>query len=50
LGLVDAGDLGKARVVGHAKKVAFFDFVWLPDNATAGGPPPFPGHRPDDGD
>jgi hypothetical protein len=50
LGLVDAADLGKARVVGHAKKVSFFDFVWLPDNATAGGPPPFPGRRPDDGD
>jgi hypothetical protein len=50
LGLVDSADLTKARVVGHAKKAAFFDLLWLPETATAGGPPPAPGRRPDDGD
>lgn len=49
LGLVDAADLAKVRVVGHAKKAAFFDLLWLPETATAGGPPPAPGRRPDDG-
>jgi hypothetical protein len=50
LGLVDAADLTKARVVGHAKKAAFFDLLWLPGTATAGGPPLAPARRPDDGD
>jgi hypothetical protein len=50
LGLVDAADLTKARIVGHAKKAAFFDLLWLPVTATAGGPPPSLPRRPDDGD
>jgi|GEM_PF-2372349 len=49
LAVVDSADLTTARMVGHAKKVRFFDLVWLPSNATAGGPPPM-GRRPDDGD
>jgi hypothetical protein len=48
LAVVDASDLGRAKVVGHTKKTAFFDFVWLPDMAMAGGPPAL--GRPDDGD
>lgn len=50
LGLVDANDLGSAKVVGHTKTVGFYDFVWLPDNATAVGPPPALPRRPDEGD
>lgn len=50
LGLVESGDLTKARVVGHAKNVAFFDLLWLPETATAGGPLPVLPRRPDDGD
>jgi hypothetical protein len=50
LALVEASDLGKARVVGRAKKAAFFDLVWLPETATAVGPVPSLPRRPDDGD
>jgi len=49
LGLVEVGNLTSATVVGHAKHVGFFDMVWLPFDATAGGPPPM-GRRSDDGD
>jgi len=50
LGLVDAADLTQVRVVGHAKKAAFFDLLWLPNTATAGGSTLVPGQRNDDGD
>jgi hypothetical protein len=50
LGLVDAANLTKARAVGHTKNVAFVDLLWLPENATAGGAPPAPGRRPDEGE
>jgi hypothetical protein len=49
LGVVDAANLTTAKVVGHAKKVSFFDLDWLPFDATAGGPPQI-GRRSDDGD
>ena len=48
--LVDATALSTVQTVGHTKTVAFVDVVWLPENATAGGPPLSPGHRPDEGD
>ncbi len=50
LGLVDVTNLANARVVGHTKNTGFYDFVWLPANATAVGPPPALPRRPDDGD
>jgi len=50
LGLVDATNLASARVVGHTRNTSFYDFVWLPDNATAVGPPAALPRRPDDGD
>ncbi|MDQ1506973.1 MAG: hypothetical protein QOD57_4700 [Actinomycetota bacterium] len=50
LALVDVADLTQARVVGHAKKAAFVDLLWLPEDATAGGPLPVLPRRPDDGD
>ncbi|HEV8625124.1 MAG TPA: hypothetical protein VG034_11760 [Acidimicrobiia bacterium] len=50
LGLVDAADLTKARVVGHARKAAFFNLLWLPRSATAGGSTLTPGQPNDDGD
>jgi hypothetical protein len=50
LGLVDVTNLASARVVGHTRHIGFYDFVWLPDNATAVGPPPALPRRPDDGD
>lgn len=50
LALVDATNLANARVVGHTKHTGFYDFVWLPDSATAVGPPPALPRRPDDGD
>jgi hypothetical protein len=49
LAVVDDSNLGAARVVGRAEKVAFVDLVWLTDDATAGGPLPV-GRRADDGD
>ena len=48
LAVVDVSDLAHAKTVGHTKKTAFFDFVWLPGTATAGGP--LATGRPDDGD
>jgi hypothetical protein len=50
LGLVDAAALTQARVVGHAKKAAFFNLLWLPPTATAGGSTLTPGQPNDDGD
>jgi hypothetical protein len=50
LGLVDAADLTQARVVGHARKAAFFNVLWLPQTATAGGSTLIAGQRNDDGD
>jgi hypothetical protein len=50
LGVVDASTLNRARVVGRTKKAAFYDLVWLPGTATAGGPLPMLPRRPDDGD
>lgn len=49
LAVIDDSDLSQARVVGHANKVAFVDLVWLPADATAGGPLPV-GRPADDGD
>ena len=50
LGVVDIADLTKARVIGHARKAAFFNLLWLPMNATAGGSTLIPGQPNDDGD
>jgi len=50
LGLVDIADLTKARVIGHARKAAFFNLLWLPMNSTAGGSTLIPGQPNDDGD
>jgi hypothetical protein len=50
LGLVQVADLTMVRSVGHTKRAAFIDLLWLPENSVAGGPRPSPGHRPDDGD
>ena len=49
LGLVDVADVTKARVIGQTKDVSFVDLLWLPENARAGGGPPVPGRRPDEG-
>jgi hypothetical protein len=50
LALVDVADLGRPRVVGHAKTAAFFDLLWLPGTAKAGGPLPMLPRRPDEVD
>jgi hypothetical protein len=50
LGLVDVADLTRTRVVGHAKKGAFFNLLWLPLNSTAGGSTLIAGQPNDDGD
>jgi hypothetical protein len=49
LAVVESSNLGTARLVGHAKTVSFNSLLWLPPDATAGGPLPV-GRRPDDGD
>ncbi|MGH9038816.1 MAG: hypothetical protein ACRDZ3_01140 [Acidimicrobiia bacterium] len=48
IGLVALPDLQSVRKVGAASKAAVFNVVWLPDDATAGGPMTV-GRRPDDG-
>jgi len=49
LGLVNSTDLTQAKVIGHAKKAAFFTMLWLPLNSTAGGSTLIAGQPSDDG-